>query len=146
MQGTTTADTLQRLTRQFLAVATHSVDDAAELTLPQMRLLFAVEEHPGASCAELARALAVAGSTVTRVADRLVDTGHLRRSHGDRGRVIVELELTDKGTAAIDDVVAWRSRFFADLVADLDNDPAAVRALTTVSAALDAALSTEVTR
>lgn len=131
---------LQQLTRQFLSVATHSVEHSAELSLPQMRLLFAVADHQGASCSELARDLSVAASSVTRLADRLVERGYLRRTHGERGRVVVELELTDAGTEALDEVTSWRTEFFIPIATALSEFPGANAALDLLSGALGTAL------
>lgn len=100
---------LQSITRDLLGLAVRSVDEVGEVSLPQMRLLFAIHDEGQVSCTQLAHVLGLNGSSVTRLADRLVASGHVSRRNG-ASRAIVELELTTHGHEVIDAVLAWRSR------------------------------------
>jgi len=75
------------------------------LTLTQLRVLFVLRAEDGASASVLAERLNVTPSTLTRIVDRLVGQGLVRREsdHGDRrlvrhhlsangGRTVEELE------------------------------------------------------
>jgi DNA-binding MarR family transcriptional regulator len=70
----------------------------------------------------VARSLGVVGSTVTRLADRLDASGHLRRGTNPGNRSVVALELTDTGRHLVREVTRRRQR---DLRLALDRlDPA----------------------
>ncbi|QDP98406.1 MarR family transcriptional regulator [Microlunatus elymi] len=104
------------------------MDEVSEVTVPQMRLLFAVHDHGQASCTELAHALGLNGSSVTRLADKLTVSGHLVRTGAQDSRSKVVLELTQRGHEVIDAVLAWRSRELTRVLHHLDAD--ALRSLT----------------
>ncbi|MGC4932951.1 MarR family transcriptional regulator [Gordonia sp. DT30] len=114
-------DVLQRLTRDLLAVAMTSVGQTTDVSMPQMRLLFAVGDAGSMSCGALARELGVGGSSVTRLADRLVASGHLDRRPGADNRSLVLLSLTEAGQSTIDGVLASRARVLRDALARLDD-------------------------
>ena len=118
---------LQRITRDLLGLAVRSVEEVGEVSLPQMRLLFAVHDEGQVSCTRIAQVLGVNGSTVTRQADRLVASGHVVRRSG-ANRAVVELELTEHGHEVIDAVLAWRSRELRRVLTSLD--AASMRSLT----------------
>ena len=119
---------LQSITRDLLGLAVRSVDEVGEVSLPQMRLLFAIHDEGQVSCTQLAHVLGLNGSSVTRLADRLVASGHVLRRTG-ASRAIVELELTDHGHEVIDAVLAWRSRELRRTLSKID--AAALRDLAT---------------
>ncbi|WP_153502650.1 MarR family winged helix-turn-helix transcriptional regulator [Cumulibacter manganitolerans] len=132
---------LQRLTRDLLAVAMTTVQEISDVSMPQMRLLFAVADAGSAPCGSLAHQLGVAGSSVTRLADRMVAAGYLDRRHSPDNRSVVLLSLTDSGAAVIDAVVERRARIFRDALGELDPSARAglLRGLDGLHAALDAA-------
>lgn len=111
---------LQRLTRDLLAVAMTTVQEISDVSMPQMRLLFAVSDAGSAPCGALAHQLGVAGSSVTRLADRMVAAGYLDRRHSAENRSVVLLSLTASGTAVIDAVVERRARIFRAALGKLD--------------------------
>lgn len=119
---------LQSITRDLLGLAVRSVDEVGEVSLPQMRLLFAIHDEGQVSCTQLAHVLGLSGSSVTRLADKLVTSGHVVRHNGS-SRSVVELELTDHGHEVIDGVLAWRSRELRRTLTKLDAQ--ALRELTT---------------
>lgn len=116
----TTVDALQQVTRDLLGLAVRSVDEVGEVSLPQMRLLFALRDEGQASCTHLAHVLAVSGSSVTRLADRLVESGHVSRAGDPGSRSRVLLALTDHGEEVIDAVLAWRSRELSRALGSLE--------------------------
>ena len=128
---------LQSITRDLLGLAVRSVDEVGEVSLPQMRLLFAIHDEGQVSCTQLAHVLGLNGSSVTRLADRLVTSGHVSRRNG-ASRSVVELELTTHGHAVIDAVLAWRSRELRRTLTQLD--AAALRELTSGLETLHAGL------
>lgn len=124
----TAVEALQELTRDLLGLAVRSVDEVGEVSLPQMRLLFALRDEGQSSCTELAHVLGVGGSSVTRLADRLVASGHVTRATDPQVRSRVLLDLTPHGAQVIDAVLDWRSRELTRALRSLDG--AALDALT----------------
>lgn len=118
---------LQRITRDLLGLAVRSVDDVGEVSLPQMRLLLTIRDEGRVSCSRLAQVLGINASSVTRLADRLVESGHVVRCQG-ASRVVVQLELTPHGQKVVDAVLAWRSRELQEVLGRLDAE--ALRSLT----------------
>src|ERR1700758_5540342 len=73
-------DTVLAASRALVAVAARSLAAAGdEVTLPQYRALVVLAARGPQGTAELAAALAVNPSTVTRMCDRLVRRGLVRR-------------------------------------------------------------------
>lgn len=131
-------DALQDATRGLTALALQSLAAADGVGLQQMRLLFAVGDDSDRSCAELAAALGISASSVTRQADRLVHSGHLLRRQNPANRSVVMLELTKRGRCVLQEVLAWRRGVFLRATAELDADARAevTSALRLVHAAL----------
>jgi DNA-binding MarR family transcriptional regulator len=113
-------DALQRATRDLLAVAMRSVDEVTDLSMPQMRMLFALQDHGTLPSGALAHVLEVSGSSVTRLADRLCAGGYVRRSASAENRSLVLLSLTDVGRGAVEAVLRRRDDEFRDALAHLD--------------------------
>ncbi len=71
------------------------------LTLTQLRVLFALRARDGASAGALAEQLNVAPSTLTRLVDRLVRQGLVRRETDDSDRRLVRHCLSASGAGAV---------------------------------------------
>ncbi len=113
---------LQRLTRACVNLATQTAESQGSVSLPQMRLLLTVAANPGVSCAEIGHELAISPSAVSRMADRLVDTGHLERHPSPISRRVVVLELTAQGNACVRTVLAQRAAVFGRVLDALGPD------------------------
>lgn len=107
--ATDTVDVLQGATRVLTGVALRSLDilDGA-VTLPQFRMLSVLADLGRARSVQVARALGLEASTVTRLADRLVTAGHVIRGSEPGHRSVVTLELTASGRNLVRQVAAWR--------------------------------------
>lgn len=126
---------LQTTTRDLMTLALQSLDGAERgLTLAHLRLLLVVSERRHSTCAELAPRLGISASSITRQADRLVQSGHLTRQPDPDNRRAVLLEPTDRGRRAVEDVLARRAAVFEQITTDLP--PALRRSLTQGLAAL----------
>lgn len=113
-------DALQAATRVLAGVALRSLDVLdGVVTLPQYRMLAVLAELGRARSARVARALGLDASTVTRLADRLVTTGHVVRGRDPRHRSVVTLELTPSGQRLVTAVSGWRQRELSRIVATL---------------------------
>jgi DNA-binding MarR family transcriptional regulator len=110
-------EVLQAATRVLTGVALRSLDalDGA-VTLPQFRVLAVLADLGQARSIQVARALGLEASTVTRLADRLVTAGHIVRGSEPGHRGVVTLELTGTGQLLVDRVAAWRQQELARML------------------------------
>lgn len=115
--------------RDLIGIALRSLDEVApDVSLPKFRVLLTLDELGRVPSGRLAQALAVSASSVTRMADRLIDDGLVARTAGEHSRSVAALELTDAGRALVARVIAWRHDELRRLLGGLD--PAALEAAT----------------
>ena len=74
------------------------------LTLTQLRVLFQLRAEDGASAGALAERLKVTPSTLTRIVDRLVRQGLVRRESDDGDRRLVRHHLSAKGGRTVEEL------------------------------------------
>jgi DNA-binding MarR family transcriptional regulator len=100
---------LQAATRVLAGVALRSLDvlDGA-VSLAQFRVLAVLADLGRSRSVQVADALGLDASTVTRLADRLVAAGHVVRGGEPGNRTVVTLELTDAGRNLVIQVMEWR--------------------------------------
>ena len=102
-------EVLQAATRVLAGVALRSVDVLhGAVSLPQFRVLAVLEDLGPSRSGRVARALGLEPSTVTRLADRLVASGHIMRGRDPGHRSDVTLELTSSGRQLVTRVREWR--------------------------------------
>lgn len=106
-------------TRDLVGIALRSVDQVG-VSLPQFRLLLVLQQLGRSTSTECANALGVAGSSVTRLADRLHTNGHLIRGTDPRNRSVVTLELTAQGRKLVRQVTARRRRELSRVLNGID--------------------------
>ncbi|GJF15675.1 transcriptional regulator [Mycolicibacterium cyprinidarum] len=106
-------------TRDLVGVALRSVEQAG-VSLRQFRLLLVLQQSGPLTSTACANALGVAGSSVTRLADRLNTTGHLTRGSDPRNRSVVTLELTAQGRKLVRQVTARRRRELSHVLNRID--------------------------
>ncbi len=103
--------------RVLVAIAARSLAEVAdEVTLTQYRSLVVLASFGPQSVAVLAEALAVTPSTASRLSDRLVRKGLVRRREDRRDRRAVRLALTAEGRALVDAVTERRRTEIARLL------------------------------
>lgn len=114
------AEVLQAATRVLAGVALRSLEvlDGA-VTLPQFRMLAVLADLGRARSVQVARALGLEASTVTRLAGRLVGAGYVIRGREPGHRGVVTLELTAAGQDLVSQVAAWRERELARILRQL---------------------------
>src|SRR5579862_6037623 len=113
--------------RVLVAVAARSLADAAEqVTLTQYRTLVVLASRGPQSLAGLADSVAVTPATATRMCDRLVRKGLVRRrtERGDRRQIRVA--LTPGGRALVDSVTRRRRAEIERIVSSMPPDEQAV--------------------
>jgi DNA-binding MarR family transcriptional regulator len=95
--------------RVLVAVAARSLAGAAEeVTLPQYRALVVLASRGPQRVNSLAEALDVTSSTATRMCDRLVRKGLVRRRTAKTDRREVRITLTASGRGLVDEVTRRR--------------------------------------
>jgi len=130
----------QVATRDLIDIAVRGVELVApDLTLPQFRLMLALAEYGPVSSVGLAHALDVAPSSVTRMVDRLVASGHVDRAPDPVKRSVVSLALSQRGSRAVADVLRWRHSELSRVLGRIgpEDRAAAARALTALHRILD---------
>jgi DNA-binding MarR family transcriptional regulator len=135
-------DTVLAASRALVAVAARSLAAAGdEVTLPQYRALVVLAARGPQGTAELAAALAVNPSTATRMCDRLVRKGLVRRHRQAGDRRAVRITLTAAGRELVAEVTRRRRAELARLLGSLppsQHEPviAAFRAFATAAGEL----------
>jgi DNA-binding MarR family transcriptional regulator len=110
-------DALLVSSRALVAVAARSLADVGEVTLPQFRALVVLSRPSAVTVGDLADALDVHQSTATRMCDRLVRKGLIRRRAGvTADRRETSLALTASGRRLVDRVTARRRRDITTIV------------------------------
>jgi DNA-binding MarR family transcriptional regulator len=113
-------DTVLAASRALVAVAARSLAAAGdEVTLPQYRALVVLAAQGPQGTAELAAALAVNPSTATRMCDRLVRKGLVRRHRQAGDRRAVRIALTPAGRDLVTEVTRQRRAELARLLSAL---------------------------
>jgi DNA-binding MarR family transcriptional regulator len=113
-------DSVLAASRALVAVAARSLAAAGdEVTLPQYRALVVLAARGPQGTAELAAALAVNPSTATRMCDRLVRKGLVRRHRQAGDRRAVRIALTAAGRDLVAAVSARRREELARLLGAL---------------------------
>jgi DNA-binding MarR family transcriptional regulator len=114
-------EAFQTATRDLIGVALRSLDVlAGEVSLPQFRLLLTLNDLGRCPSSQVANALGLGASSVTRLADRLHASGHLARGADAHHRSVVTLELTERGRHLVDQVLTWRHHELGRILARLE--------------------------
>ena len=115
-----TVEVMQAATRVLAGVALRSLEVLdGVVTLPQFRMLAVLADLGRARSVQVARALGLEASTVTRLAGRLVAAGHVTRGSEPGHRSVVTLELTVTGQDLVSRVAAWREQELARILHQL---------------------------
>ena len=115
-------EVLQAATRVLAGVALRSLDVLdGMVSLPQFRVLAVLDDLGCARSTQVARALGLDGSTVTRLADRLVAAGYVIRGSDLGNRTVVTLELTDTGRDLVNQVARWRHQELTRILGRLES-------------------------
>ncbi len=80
------------------------------LTISQLKILFALRLHGPAGGQELAQTMGVSMATMTGIVDRLVALGHVTRREDPSDRRVRRVELTDQAVKLMDDIIVTGER------------------------------------
>ena len=125
-------DAVLTASRVLVAVAARSLADAGEeVTLTQYRSLVVLASRGPQSIAALADALAVTPPTASRLCDRLLRKGLVRRRTDRHDRRQVRIALTEAGRHLVDTVTTHRREEIAVLLSSIpaEDRPGLVAAL-----------------
>lgn len=131
-------DAVLSASRVLVAVAARSLSDVAEeVTLTQYRTLVVLASRGPQHLAGLAEAVGVTPATATRMCDRLVRKGLIRRREERGDRRLLRVALTEKGRSLVDTVTDRRRRDIERMISEIPPDEQAVliQALARLSAA-----------
>jgi DNA-binding MarR family transcriptional regulator len=102
-------------TRALVGIAARSLAEVGdEVSLAQYRVLVLLDSRGPQTMSELATALDVNPSSVTRVCDALVDKKLIRRSQPQGNRRTVEADLAPAGRRLLDQAMDERRRLIDD--------------------------------
>lgn len=108
------------LSRAVVGLTARSLSElGAEVTLTQYRTLIVLASRGPRRLAELATELGVRPSTATRLCDRLVTRGLIRRQPGQTDRRVVWVVLTNAGKDLVGQAMTKRRELLATLVAEV---------------------------
>lgn len=116
-------DAVLTASRALVAIAARSLADAGEeVTLTQYRSLIILASRGPESVAALAEALAVTPPTASRLCDRLVRKGLVRRRAARHDRRQVRIALTERGRRLVARVTARRRAEITGLLATVPRE------------------------
>lgn len=120
--------------RALVAVAARSLADAGEnVTLAQYRALVVLSTRGPHRPGDLAERLGVTASTASRMVERLVRKGLVRRTRSSHDRRTVRVHLTEPGQCLVDEVIVRRREEIERILAQMPE-----RGRSTVASALRA--------
>jgi len=93
--------------------------DDARITLPLLRVLVYLREHPQAATGDIARYMSVTSSNVTRLVERLVQQELVRREEDTADRRFLRHTLTPAGEAVLGNVQQRATAFVAHIFDEL---------------------------
>lgn len=118
-------DAVLGASRVLVAVATRSLaglEEATDVTLTQYRSLVVLASRGPQGMASLAETLGVTPPTASRLCERLVRKGLVRRRTDRNDRRQVKVALTEAGRRLVDVVTARRRQQIADLLSAVPED------------------------
>ncbi|MCQ6560804.1 MarR family transcriptional regulator [Paenibacillus mendelii] len=111
---------LSTTNRKITAAIAKQLPDG--LTGPQCYILKLIDEEKRMTASLLAEHMEVKPSAVTVMIDRLVQNGFVARTPDEFDRRVIQLQLTDKGKLAIDNVRHEFHTILSLLIHELDSD------------------------
>ena len=120
-------DAVLSASRVLVAVAARSLADVAEeVTLTQYRTLVVLASRGPQNLAGLAEAVGVTPATATRMCDRLVRKGLIRRRTERDDRRQVRVALTAEGRSLVDAVTGRRRQEIGRIMSEIPAEQQAV--------------------
>ncbi|MEV0271470.1 MarR family transcriptional regulator [Hamadaea sp. NPDC050747] len=112
-------DGLMALSRALVALTVRSLNELdTDVTLTQYRTLIVLASQGPQRTADLAHEVGVRPSTASRMCDRLVTRGLVRRQPDDADRRVVWVALTESGKDLVGQAMTLRRQLLSQLLAD----------------------------
>ncbi|GGE18160.1 putative HTH-type transcriptional regulator YsmB [Marinithermofilum abyssi] len=92
------------------------------ITPPQFTALLWLHEEGDMTIGELSQRMYLACSTMTDLVDRMEKNGVVERIRDERDRRVVRIHMLDKGKAIIQDVLAARQAYLAEVLTRFSGD------------------------
>lgn len=92
------------------------------LTMPQLKVLFALRRQGTAAAGELADLLGVSAPTVTDILDRMAGLGLVTRERGQHDRRVVYVRATPAGKQALADLLEERSALYRTIFQEMSEE------------------------
>ena len=136
-------ETLLALARTVMGISTAAADRLGEVSVVQLRALTVLRHLGTATLGELAAGMGVTVSTTSRLVDRLVTAGLVRREPSPRSRRELALQVAEEGAAVLDRYDEGRLEGLRAALARLPDGhrQAAVAAFAAFSGAFESAAS-----
>lgn len=115
-------DAVMRASRVLVAVAARSLAAAGDVSLPQYRVLVLLAGRGPQRAVDLAAALAINPSSATRLVDRLVRAGLVRKQRMASDRRSYRIGLSPTGRELVAEVTRRRRAEFEQLLAAVPVD------------------------
>ena len=113
-------DAVLQASRAMVAIVARSVAAIADdVTFVQFRALVVLRGAPNSNLAHLADELGVTASSATRMCDRLVERGLVRREAAPESRREIRLSLTAPGRHLVDRATGARRQGLQRVLADM---------------------------
>ncbi|HVX43488.1 MAG TPA: MarR family transcriptional regulator [Mycobacteriales bacterium] len=132
------------MTRALVGISLESMDPLeGRVTIPQFRILLALEGSGPVPSSVLAERLGAQASSITRLVDRLQAENLVTRGADERSRSIVTVEITASGRTLVTRVLDARHQLIAATLAELspEDRTALIRGADAFTAASGHALS-----
>lgn len=113
---------MMRLRRIIREMSRHSkyIQEAYQITVPQLLCLQEVYEHGPMSIGGLTKIVFLNNSTVTGIVDRLEKRGYLKRTRISNDRRQVHLEITEEGARFLETAPTPLQQRFMEKLTELD--------------------------
>jgi DNA-binding MarR family transcriptional regulator len=92
------------------------------ITLPQLRILFALRAHPGATTNILVKLLGLTAPTVSSLIDKLARAGLVERGQDPQDRRVIPLALTEAGQSVVGEIAQESQAYLTQLAGQLGDD------------------------
>ena len=107
------------------------------VTLPQLRILFALRSQSAATTSTLAKLLGLTAPTVSAQVDKLVRTGLIARGNRAEDRRIIPLQLTEAGREVVSAISQTHQMYLNQLADDVGDDlPSIMHAMECLATAI----------
>jgi MarR family transcriptional regulator, organic hydroperoxide resistance regulator len=113
-------DALQAFKRSFESDFLQKM--SAQITGPQMFLLYFIDRQGPCKLAQLAEKMEVKPSAITVMIDRLEKSGYVTRTHGTADRRSVLVEATSLGKEVLGEAIRERNEIVGEFLTRLEPD------------------------